>query len=83
MDSIIVILEEGIVKGFFIEQKDAYYYIFNTLEHLKRRDNDDYTEQMAELIESYDRFCNGPYDYFGIDSMDIYAERAVHMDYLL
>lgn len=83
MDRVIIISEEGRVKGFFMNQEGAYNYILNTVERLKRENNDDYTEQMIELIESYDRFCNGAYEYFGIDSMDIYAECADNMDYLL
>lgn len=79
MGSVFVITVDDILQGYFTSQEDAYNYILNEINKMQLERGEDYSEDILELIESYNKFCEGYFEYFGVVDFNIFAERAGYM----
>lgn len=79
MSSVFVITVDDILQGYFTSQEDAYNYILNEINKMQLGRGEDYSEDILELIESYNKFCEGYFEYFGTVDFNIFAERAGYM----
>lgn len=80
MDNIIALIEDDIFIGYTTSQEKAYTYILNRI-HSLAESNPEYkryrhVSDTEFLVKTYNDYCNGIRDDFGVEFLNIWAERA-------